>query len=147
MDSAEPLGRLLYRLFEREESTRKFLMTEGNSKGDVAMTAEYTRYRINQDQQPAFEEAYRAAQKYVQASPHCVGYELSHCTEEPERYVLRIEWASVEEHLQGFRKEPNFKSFLGLVQPFVPNIEEMQHYKLTEVVGSGGAAKEKRSVA
>jgi hemoglobin len=103
------------------------------------MTAEYTRYRIKQDRLAAFEEAYRSAQQYLQASPHCINYELSHCTEDPELFVLRIEWVSVEEHLQGFRKEPNFKDFFALVQPFVHNIEEMQHYALTEVVGRGAA--------
>ena len=98
------------------------------------MVVEYTRYRISKDRQPAFEQAYQSAQQYLQASPHCISYEMSHCTEEQEPYVLGIEWVSAEEHLQGFRKEPNFKSFFSLVQPFVPSIEEMQHYELTEVV-------------
>jgi quinol monooxygenase YgiN len=111
------------------------------------VTVEYTRYRIRKDQQEAFEEAYRGARQYLQASPHCVSYELSHCTEEPERYVLRIEWVSAEEHLQGFRHEPGFKNFFSLVQPFIANIEEMQHYELTEVVGNGGASKEIESAA
>lgn len=111
------------------------------------MIVEYTRYRINLDRQDAFEQAYRSAQQYLQASPHCLSYELSHCTEESERYVLRIEWVSVEEHLQGFRKEPSFKSFFELVQPFFSNIEEMQHYELTEIVGRGGATAEEKSIA
>jgi hypothetical protein len=44
--------------------------------------------------------------------------------EEQERYVLRIEWKSAQEHLQGFRKEPGFKEFFRLVQRFVDDIEE-----------------------
>ena len=108
------------------------------------MIVEYTRYRISQDRASAFEQAYRSAQRYLRASPHCLSYELSHCTEEPERYVLRIEWVSEEEHLQGFRKQPDFKSFFALVQPFIPNLEEMQHYELTEVLGGGGATADER---
>jgi hemoglobin len=111
------------------------------------MIVEYTRYRITQERQKAFEQAYQSAQQYLQASPHCLRYELTHCTEEPERYVLRIEWVSEERHLQGFRKEPNFQSFFALVKPYFSNIEEMQHYELTEVVGNGSASDEKKSVA
>ena len=111
------------------------------------MIVEYTRYRITQERQRAFEQAYQSAQQYLQASPHCLRYELSHCTEEPERYVLRIEWVSEERHLQGFRKEPNFKSFFALVQPYFSNIEEMQHYQLTGVLGKGSAGGAKTSVA
>jgi quinol monooxygenase YgiN len=111
------------------------------------MVVEYTRYRIHEDRQQAFEEAYRDAQAYLQASPNCVRYELSHCTEEPERYVLRIEWVSTERHLQGFRQEPSFKKFFELVKPFVSNIDEMQHYALTGVVGTGGAERSRKDVA
>jgi len=111
------------------------------------MVVEYTRYRIGKERQEAFEEAYKSAQVYLKASPNCVNYELSHCTEEPERYVLRIEWVSIERHLKGFRQEPNFKKFFELVQPFTSSIEEMQHYELTDVVGNGAARDEKKSAA
>ena len=49
------------------------------------MVAEYARYRIGKERQPAFEEAYKDAQVFLKASPNCLNYELSHCTEEPER--------------------------------------------------------------
>ena len=103
------------------------------------MIVEYTRYRISQDRQRAFEQAYQNAQQYLHISPHCIGYELSHCREDPERYVLRIEWVSEEEHLQGFRHEPDFTNFFSSVQPFTSEIEEMRHYELTGVIGKGGA--------
>jgi len=103
------------------------------------MIIEYTRYRIGPDRRAAFEQAYGAAERYLKASPHCLGYELSHCTEEPERYVLRIEWVSLEDHLQRFRHEAGFSEFFSLVRPFVSDIEEMQHYRATEIAGPGGA--------
>jgi len=104
------------------------------------MIVEYTRYKVEADRSAGFEEAYDAAQKYLQASPHCLAYELARCVEDPQRYVLRIEWVSMEEHLQGFRKEAGFRSFFSLVQPFISSIEEMQHYQLTAVKGPGGAS-------
>jgi quinol monooxygenase YgiN len=54
--------------------------------------------------------------------------------EEKDRFILRIEWKSTDEHLQGFRRSPGFKEFYRLVQPFFQDIEEMQHYQLTDVV-------------
>ena len=98
------------------------------------MIVEYTRYRIPQDRCEAFLKAYEQAASYLSASPHCLAYELSHCVEERDRYTLRIEWKSAEEHLDGFRKEAGFQDFFRLVQPFFHDIEEMQHYELTDVV-------------
>ena len=98
------------------------------------MIVEYTRYRIPPDRREAFVGAYQQAAGYLSASPHCLSYELSHCVEDHEHYILRIEWKSAQEHLEGFRKEPGFQEFFRLVGPFVHDIEEMRHYELTDIV-------------
>lgn len=99
------------------------------------MVVEYIRYRIGSERQGEFEEAYQRAQAPLDASQHCVSYELSKGVEEPENYVLRIEWDSVEGHERGFRQSPEFKDFLADIRPFVGDIEEMRHYAPTEVTG------------
>jgi hemoglobin len=99
------------------------------------MIVEYTRYRIAEDRGESFVAAYEKAAKYLSSSPACLAWELTHCTEEADRYILRIEWKSIEDHLQGFRKQGGFQEFFRLVQPFFHDIEEMQHYELTGVAG------------
>ncbi|MGW2701903.1 putative quinol monooxygenase [Streptomyces sp. NPDC001340] len=110
----------------------------------MATTVEYIRYRIALDDQKAFEGAYAQAAQALAAAPECVDYELSHCQEEAERYILRIRWTSVEDHLQGFRKGEHFPAFFSAIRPFVSSIEEMQHYLTTDVVGTGKAAGQER---
>ncbi|SRR5258708_5498321 len=92
------------------------------------MIVEYTRYTIDETRRETFETAYKRAGASLEASSHCLAYELSHCTEDPEHYILRIEWDSEEGHLKGFRTSPEFKSFFTSVQPYVKDIEEMRHY-------------------
>jgi quinol monooxygenase YgiN len=111
----------------------------------AAMIVEYIRYKLGE--QPAecgegiagaFEAAYRAAALSLDASPHCLGYELSRCAEEQSRYILRIEWDSVDGHMAGFRRSPEFSPFFAAIKPYVGQIEEMQHYTLTSVVALNG---------
>ena len=97
------------------------------------MVVEYIRYRIPHERQEQFEEAYGSAAASLDASPHCLAYELSRGVEEPENYILRIEWDSVEGHEQGFRKSPDFQPFFAAVRPFFGQIEEMKHYALTGI--------------
>lgn len=97
------------------------------------MIVEYIRYTIPADRRGAFERAYADAQPVLDASPHCLGYELSRCAEDASQYVLRIEWDSAEGHMQGFRKSPEFRTFFAAVRPFVNDIQEMRHYELTPV--------------
>lgn len=97
------------------------------------MVVEYIRYTIPHAQQAEFEAAYARAAESLQASSHCLGYELAHGVEEGEHYVLRIEWDSREGHEQGFRSGPEFRSFLAEIRPYIGNIEEMKHYAATAV--------------
>ena len=100
------------------------------------MIVEYTRYKIDEKRRSDFEADYRKAAKSLEASSHCLAYELSHCTEDADRYILRIEWDSEEGHLKGFRTSPEFKTFFAAVQPYVKDIEEMRHYEILLAAGT-----------
>lgn len=77
--------------------------------------------------------AYERASRQLDAAPECLGYELTQCEEDPTSWILRIEWRSTEEHLQGFRKGPQFPPFLQEIRGFIQEIAEMRHYRVTAV--------------
>lgn len=106
----------------------------------MTATVEYVRYRIAPDEQKAFEDAYRRAAGSLATAPECIDYELTHCQEDQELYILRIRWTSVEDHLQGFRRGEHFPAFFDAVRPYMSSIEEMHHYRTTDVAGTGKAA-------
>ncbi|NUP14348.1 MAG: antibiotic biosynthesis monooxygenase [Polyangiaceae bacterium] len=100
------------------------------------MVIEYIRYEISDVD--GFMSAYQSARSALDASPHCLAYELSRCSEEPSSFILRIEWDSTEGHLQGFRKSEVFGPFVAAVRPFIPSIREMRHYELTSIASRKG---------
>lgn len=97
------------------------------------MIAEYIRYKIPPAQAARFEQDYAEAARSLDTSMHCLGYELACCVDEPDSYILRIEWDSVEGHMQGFRSSTEFRSFFAAIKPYVGMIEEMRHYRTTTV--------------
>ena len=97
------------------------------------MVVEYIRYRVPAARHGEFEGAYGHAAAALDASPHGSAYEVSHGVEEPDNYVVRIEWDSIEGHERGFRKSPGFASFFAAVKPFFEQIEEMRHYEPTGI--------------
>ncbi|MEO7193091.1 MAG: antibiotic biosynthesis monooxygenase family protein [Vicinamibacterales bacterium] len=97
------------------------------------MVNEYIRYRIPAEMRTAFQSDYEKAVEYLRASPVCLGYELSQCEEEPDSFVLRISWQSTADHMGKFRGSAEFQGFLPLIRPYMPQIEEMRHYALTEL--------------
>ncbi|HSU36551.1 MAG TPA: antibiotic biosynthesis monooxygenase [Propionibacteriaceae bacterium] len=104
------------------------------------MIVEYIRYLIEPERADAFRQAYAAASVVLQRDPRCLSYEIVQGVEEPSRFVVRIEWTSLEDHLEGFRHDPAFSEFFALVGPYVDDIRAMQHY---EVKTSSPALPEK----
>jgi quinol monooxygenase YgiN len=98
-------------------------------------SVEIIRYTIASGNHASFEKAWTDAAKYLQSSKYCLGYQVVHGKEEPDHYIVTIHWTSIEEHLNGFRKSPDFMAFFTLVKPFINNIEEMKHYELTPIAG------------
>lgn len=93
------------------------------------MTIEYIRYKIVEEEQVQFIQAIKNACKILEAYPDCLGYELSHCGEDKINFIWRIEWISVDRHLNGFRKSAEFTDFFQFVKPFFNGIQEMNHYE------------------
>ncbi len=104
------------------------------------MIVEYVRYRIPVDAHASFLAAYGLASQALDASEHCLGYELTQCEEEEDRFILRMPWTSTEDHLKKFRSSPEFAEFLPHVRPFISHLEEMQHYRLTSVTSDRSGA-------
>ena len=97
------------------------------------MIVEYVRYRIQAEAAAEFRAAYARAAESMRASPECLGFELAVCVEDPQAYVLRILWTSMQGHMEGFRKGREFPAFLREIGPYRDRIEEMRHYEATDV--------------
>ena len=93
------------------------------------MVIEYIRYRVGSDRAADFLDAYAVAAAVLEEDPRCLSYQVSRGHEEPDRFMIRIEWTSVADHLEGFRRSPAFRSFFAVVRPFFDDIEEMSHYE------------------
>jgi quinol monooxygenase YgiN len=96
------------------------------------MVIEYIRYTVPAERAAEFEQAYGAASAVLKDDPHCLGYEISQGVEEPEHFVVRIEWDSVQGHEQGFRGSARFGEFFAAVRPFFAEIQEMKHYQILQ---------------
>lgn len=101
------------------------------------MVVEYVRYTVPPERADEFEQAYREGGRILDADEHCLGYEVARGVEEPEHYVVRIEWDSVQGHEQGFRTSTRFPEFFAAVRPFFGQIQEMKHYEV-RATGSAG---------
>jgi heme-degrading monooxygenase HmoA len=96
------------------------------------VVVEYIRYRVPKGRNDEFEAAWTRAQDVLDDAPERA-YEVTRGIEEPGNYIVRIEWSSLEDHEQGFRRSAGFGPFFAAVKPFFDQIEEMRHYERTAI--------------
>ena len=97
------------------------------------MIPEYIRYELKAHSPQELVAAYDAAGEHLRAAPECLGYELCQCADVEDIFILRIDWRSGRDHLEGFRKGPHFPPFLDHIRPFIGEMVEMRHYEPTGV--------------
>ncbi|TAN29108.1 MAG: antibiotic biosynthesis monooxygenase [Castellaniella sp.] len=77
--------------------------------------------------QAGFEAAVHQALAIFKRSKGCHQVELHHVIEKPEEYMLIIHWEKLEDHLEGFRKSPDYQEWRGLVGGFFAQAPDVVH--------------------
>ncbi|MBI3347536.1 MAG: antibiotic biosynthesis monooxygenase [Burkholderiales bacterium] len=94
------------------------------------MILEIADFRIQPGQQAAFEAALREGiATTLSQSPGFIRAQVQHGVESPERYLLLVEWQTLEDHMQGFRNGPLFPVWRGLVGGFFASPPSMEHFQ------------------
>jgi heme-degrading monooxygenase HmoA len=86
----------------------------------------------------AFEAAVAEARQVIAASPGFVSLRLHRGVEIEHRYVLLVEWATLEDHTVGFRESPAFTAWRALIGPYFASPPEVVHFVLPPVTAQHG---------
>ena len=95
------------------------------------MILEIADIRIAPGQQAAFEDAIaRALSTVANQASGMMGWSVNKGVESPERYVLQIRWATLEDHTVGFRQGPLFAQWRAIIGPFFAQPPQVEHFEL-----------------
>ncbi|HEY3737751.1 MAG TPA: antibiotic biosynthesis monooxygenase family protein [Jatrophihabitans sp.] len=74
-----------------------------------------------------FEAAYRGAVEVLRTTPGCQSVRMTRGIESPSRFVLLVEWDSVEAHEQNFRATERFVAWRAAIGPFFDGPPRVEH--------------------
>jgi heme-degrading monooxygenase HmoA len=100
------------------------------------MIVELAQLTIVAGREAEFELVFRTAVAAPAGCPGYLAHELRRSIESPTRYILRIEWATLEDHTVGFRGSPAFTQWRAQVGPFFASAPVVEHF--TPVTGEDG---------
>ena len=95
------------------------------------MILELADIRIHPGQQAAFDEAIeRAVRTVIAKAEGFQGHQVHKGIENPERYLLQISWAALENHTVDFRGSAAFDEWRAIVGPFFAVPPTVEHFSL-----------------
>ncbi len=95
------------------------------------MILELADIRIQPGRNAAFEEAIeRGLKTVIRNAQGFEGFKVNRGIESPERYILQIFWATLEDHTVGFRQSPAFAEWRAVVGPFFAAPPVVEHFEL-----------------
>ena len=92
------------------------------------MIVELAQLTIVAGREAEFESVFRTAIAAATGSRGYLAHELRRSIESPDRYMLRIEWATLEDHTVGFRGSPAFTQWRAQVGPFFAALPVVEHF-------------------
>lgn len=96
---------------------------------DVEMVLEHAVLDVIPGQEVDFEEAFSEAKTIISKSPGFRALRLSRCVEQPSRYLLLVEWETLEDHTVGFRTSAAYEDWRSRLHHFYDPLPAVEHYE------------------
>jgi len=95
------------------------------------MILEIADIRVQPGQGDAFAEALQRALATVMSQARGMqGWKVNRGIESPERFVLQVFWATLEDHTVAFREGPLFAQWRAIIGPFFAQPPQVEHFSL-----------------
>lgn len=92
------------------------------------MVLEVAVLNIKKGESKAFEESFSRAQVIISSMKGYIKHDLKKCIEEEGKYILLVEWETIEDHEVGFRQSDEYQEWKGMLHHFYDPFPVVQHY-------------------
>ena len=93
------------------------------------MILEVAILNIRPGQETEFEQAFVQASPIIASMPGYMTHELQRCLETSNRYILLVQWQTLEDHTIGFRTSPAYQEWKRLLHHFYDPFPTVEHYE------------------
>jgi heme-degrading monooxygenase HmoA len=93
------------------------------------MILEVARFQILAGHEEQFENAYRSVRRFLMQTDGFLSIRMTRGIESRSRFVLLVEWESVEAHQQNFRNGPQYAQWRAAIGPHFDGAPDVEHYR------------------
>ena len=75
-----------------------------------------------------FEYNFKEAEKIISSMNGYISHQLKKCIENKNRYLLTVNWKTIEDHNIGFRESKEYQEWKSLLHHFYEPFPTVEHY-------------------
>jgi len=92
------------------------------------MILEVAILNVKSDLTDEFEKSFSKAQKIISNMKGYISHELKKCLETPNKYILLVNWETLEDHTIGFCESKEYQEWKELLHHFYDPFPTVEHY-------------------
>ena len=93
------------------------------------MILEVAILNIKKGRSESFENSFKQAVSIISSTKGYISHDLKKCIEQDDKYILLVNWETIEDHEIGFRKSGKYKIWRDLLHRFYEPFPTVEHYK------------------
>jgi heme-degrading monooxygenase HmoA len=97
---------------------------------DAGLVLEVATLDVKPGLEAEFEAAFDQARGIIASKKGHVSHALQRCIETPGRYLLLVEWETLEDHTVGFRESAEYRQWRALLHHFYDPFPDVEHYSV-----------------
>jgi heme-degrading monooxygenase HmoA len=94
------------------------------------MVTEIAILNVKPGLEKSFESAFGRAQAIIAATPGYCSHQLQKCIENSSRYLLIVNWQTLEDHTVGFRQSAEYQQWKELLHHFYEPFPTVEHFSV-----------------
>lgn len=92
------------------------------------MILEVAILHIKEGLSEAFETNFKKAEPIISSMKGYISHQLKKCIEEENKYLLMVNWETIEDHEIGFRQSEQYQEWKTLLHHFYEPFPTVEHY-------------------
>lgn len=84
---------------------------------------------VKENQEKDFERDFAKAGQYISSIDGYIGHTLQKCIEQPNKYLLLVNWRNLEDHTVGFRESAAYLEWKKLLHHYYEPFPIVEHFE------------------
>lgn len=97
------------------------------------MILEVAMLQVKSEMENEFENAFEEASSIISSMKGYQGHTLHKCIETKGKYLLLVNWETLEDHTEGFRKSSEYEEWKKRLHHFYKPFPTVEHFQYVEL--------------